>query len=67
MSCPMCQTVAQMRDDFETAKHGLDPALVDRVMKGLFIPNGGADDARALELLQAWARYHPHYQHQLAH
>lgn len=61
MSCPMCQPVARLKDDFETAKHGMDPALVDRVMRGLFIAKGGKDDARATELLHAWVRYRPHY------
>ena len=28
MPCPTCQTVAQKRDAFETAKHGLPQDLV---------------------------------------
>ena len=58
---PDCQTIAQKRDVFETAKYGLPQEVVTRVMKGLFLPTGAEHDAQAHSLLQAWYQYRRHF------
>jgi hypothetical protein len=55
----MPHAVASVKEErqlaFERAKEGIDPAIVDRIMKGLPVP--GDSSGRLLVLRQAWAAY----------
>jgi hypothetical protein len=52
----MCETKEARKDAFESAKAGIPPATVDRVMKGL--PVSSDHDPMVRKLRRAWARHH---------
>ena len=55
----MSHAVASVKEErqlaFERAKRGIDPAIVDRIMKGL--PVEGSESGPLLTLRQTWAAY----------
>jgi hypothetical protein len=52
----MCESKESRKQAFESAKVGIDPAIIDRVMKGLPVPSD--HDPKVRELRRAWARHH---------
>jgi hypothetical protein len=56
MNCSSCETKEARKEAFQSAKSGIDPAVVDRVMKGLPVPEDS--DPRVRELRRTWARHH---------
>lgn len=56
MSCCMCESKEARKDAFETARLGIPPVIVDRVMRGL--PVSTDFDPKVRELRLVWARYH---------
>ena len=57
MPCALCQTLKDLKGQFDEAKKAVDPATVERVMKGLPVADEwsipGIRDLRI-----AWAQYH---------
>lgn len=52
----MCESTEERRSAFEAARADIDPAIVDRVMRGLPVPSDHTKTTRNLRLV--WARYH---------
>lgn len=54
----MCESKEDRKNAFEAAKAGIDPAIVNQVMKGILVPSDHGPKVR--DLLQKWSRYHPY-------
>lgn len=61
MSCAMCETPEQRKNAFEAAKVGIDPEVINRVMKGLPVLSDG--DPKVRNLRQTWSRHHTDLRH----
>ena len=53
----------ELKATFEAARKGIDPEVVERVMKGLPLHDGSEFKEPYLTLRRAWAVYHESLKH----
>lgn len=51
------KSIDELKVEYEAAKFGIDPSVVQLVKRGHPVPNGGDIETKVIALRQAWARY----------